>query len=401
MISLMAILVLNRYPKSRADYEEWFKELDDELYMLGYEETINDFNNFSERKSFSNFLKNGEVDYEAINLFNKKPYRAIISLEEGEVLRAASLRDRLGIAGQSLESALAFRNKLIMKTIAEKNGIPVATFKKIDTPVDIFEFVKQYGFPIVVKPVLGWSSIDTKVFYSERELMNWMKLGEWEHKLVESYIGGEMYHVDGVAIDKQVKFACASSYVNTCLHYLEEKGKGSAMLELEHPFRERLVNFVKNILQKFPTPDITTFHAEIFHTVDDNLVMCEIASRTVGSKVQEIISQAFGIDLNKFVSRAQCGLMDELPSANDLYEPRGIYFVPPWKGILKEYPDSIPFDWCTGYIRTGIVGERYEGPIRSNDCYAICMVKGDSEKRVQERLSIASTYIQENSIWEI
>lgn len=397
----MSILILNRLSKSKKDYEEWFSELNEEISMLGHPKTINDFKKITYKKSFDNFMWNGEVDWEAIRLHREKPFRAIVALEEGEILRAAKLRSYLGIKGQSYQSALAFRNKFIMKKILSDNGISVAPFRRIDNPVDLFDFSQEQGFPIVVKPLLGMSSKDVDIFSCKEELMAWIQNSKWENMLAEKYIEGIMFHVDGIVMKGELAFACAFSYINTCLSYTESKGVGNTFLEEQNPLGQRLIEFVKEVLKALPTPEYTSIHAEIFLTPDDKLLLCEIASRTAGGSIPDLVTRVSGVDLDKYISRAQVGLVDELPVITFEHGSIGNYLFQPKDGTLLTYPESLPFEWVIEYKKTGQIGQSYTNTKSSAMDYARVYVVGDSERQVRERLTEVINYIEINTVWEI
>lgn len=60
-------------------------------------------------------------------------FETIIASSEYDVLRAGKLRTMLGIKGQSYESGLLFRNKVLMKERLQSAGVRVPNFKKIET----------------------------------------------------------------------------------------------------------------------------------------------------------------------------------------------------------------------------------------------------------------------------
>lgn len=83
----MAILILNRLSKKQKDYEEWFSEIDDELYMLGHPNSTESFTQCQYTNTFENFMWNGEVDWEAVRIYKEMGFSKIISLEEGDLLK--------------------------------------------------------------------------------------------------------------------------------------------------------------------------------------------------------------------------------------------------------------------------------------------------------------------------
>ncbi|MGZ6503343.1 MAG: ATP-grasp domain-containing protein, partial [Tumebacillaceae bacterium] len=334
-------------------------------------------------------------------LHQEKPFRAIIALEETEIVRAGRLRTRLGLRGQSEESAVAFRNKVQMKTIAKAGGVPVSAFAKLETPLDLYDFVQEHGFPVVVKPQAGMFSINTAILHNDAELLEWLKTGSYNDMMMEAYVPGDLYHVDGIVVEGELRFISACAYVNTCLSFTEAKGFGSIILSPSHPIGQRVIEFVKHLLNVLPTPETTTFHCEVFHTPDDNLMLCEIASRTAGGKAPDLFERAFGVEFNRYIARAQVGLIDPVPEFTSETELIGMFYIPPQRGVLKSMPEDTPFEWCEYYDKTGEIGKNYNGPQGSTANYAIVAARGKTDAEVTERLMQLIAYVENNTVWEM
>ncbi|TCP58015.1 ATP-grasp domain-containing protein [Tumebacillus sp. BK434] len=396
----MAILLLNRFARDKIDYAEWLTGLEEEVYMFAERSVVDDFPEFPVRQPFDVLMRDGRVELEAVKLHRERPFRRIIALEESEIIRAGRLRDRLGLAGQGYASALAFRDKAVMKETAMRGGIPVAAHRKLESALDLYDFAEAHGYPIVVKPLRGMSSSYTRVLRSEDELKEWVKTGAAAGMLAESFVAGDMYQIDGVVLDGAVQFACASAYVNTCLAYTDQQGVGNVLLEPGHPLYERLIHFANELLRVMPKLDAATFHAEVFHTPDDRIVLCEVASRTTGGRVNELIERAYGLHLDRYITRAQCGLIDPLPDPQGAETLYGSYFIPPKHGKLVSMPAAVPFDWCVEASTEGEIGKIYAGPTRSTESYMTVIVSGQTAAEVTARLTQAIQYVEANTVWE-
>lgn len=396
----MAILLLNRFSREQIDYTEWLTGLEEDVYMFAERGVVDDFPEFPVRRPFDVLMRDGRVEVEAVKLHEERPFRRIIALEESEIIRAGRLRDRLGLAGQGYESALAFRDKAVMKATASRGGIPVAAHRKLESPLDLYDFAVEQGYPIVVKPLRGMSSAYTKVLRSEDDLSEYLKTNSTAGMLAEAFVEGNMYQIDGVVLDGNVKFACATAYVNSCLAYTDQQGVGNVMLEPGHPLGERLISFAKELLAVMPKLDASTFHAEVFHTPDDRIVLCEVASRTTGGRINVLIERAYGLHLDRYITRAQCGLIDPLPDGSKADALYGGYFIPPKHGRLVSMPETVPFDWCVETIQEGEIGKVYAGPTRSTESYLTVTVTGQTAAEVEARLGQAVAYVEENTVWE-
>ncbi|MCY8040621.1 ATP-grasp domain-containing protein [Bacillus spizizenii] len=360
--------------------------------------------NYDQIESFDEYPVNGCIEIRALELHETYRFNTIIAMSEYDLLRAGKLRTHLGLKGQSYESALLFRDKVLMKQRLEEQGIPVPHYRKIESPVDLYLFVQQFGFPVVVKPIDGSGSVDTKVLKNEKDMMKYFSKGLDGNVEVETFVDGDMYHIDGLMIDGHITLNWPSRYINGCLAFQEEQFLASYQLGADNPLTSRLIGIVEKALKALPSPKTTTFHAEVFHTPDDKLVFCEIASRTGGGLIREAIQQGFGFDLNEVCVKKQCGLPYDIPDYSQLkIGPKqlgGWILIPPKYGRLVKIP-SIPFEnWVTKQKVSAREGEVFQGASSSVDVVSSYLIKGNSEDVLINRIHQVASWCSENMIWE-
>jgi D-alanine-D-alanine ligase len=113
--------------------------------------------------------------------------------EDGTVQGMLELLDIPYQGSGVLGSALSM-NKLAAKEIYERNGIPVAPYAVVrrSDPVESDRLVTRLGLPLVVKPVVGGSSIGMSIVRHAEELAPAIAkaLAEDATALVEAYIDG-------------------------------------------------------------------------------------------------------------------------------------------------------------------------------------------------------------------
>jgi biotin carboxylase len=401
---LVAILIFNRLPEYDVPYAEWLQELNEDLILLTSDKLEKDFKGYKQVLAFENYDFNSAVEFAALRLYEEKPYRAVIATAERDILRAATIREYLGIPGQSLKSAVAFRNKVKMKEILGAAGVRVPAYARVDSVVDLYRFIRKHGYPVVVKPEDGMGSRDTEVLFSDQDTIRYLSQGLPKGLEVEEFIEGEMYHIDGLVLNGDLVHIWPSKYLNDCLAFHEGKYLGSFLLEPSNPLTERLRVFVSALLKILPTPLHTPFHAEVFHTPQDELVLCEIACRTGGSRISEEFRQAFGLDLTKLAVQAQCGIRVRIPDQiRNRPEPKtqyGFIGLPPKKGLFESGPtaDELP-EWVTEYRLMARPGNMYDGPHTSVDYVATFLVKGNSEQQVLERLEAVADLFHRKAKW--
>lgn len=399
----MAILILNSFRGKDIPYHDWLSCLNEDLYLL-----CSDVENIEEKqdrytyiKSFAEYESNEDVIKVAKDIIKSKSITKIIAKSECDLVRAAKLRDQFHIEGQRYEQALAFRDKSIMKSILDNKGIPVPTFKKIHNKNDVVSFVSSFNYPIVLKPIDGAGSLNTYVINNEKQLISMPESLFANNMEVERFITGDMYHIDGLIVDSSIKFISTSKYINSCLDYQLNKSLKGHVLEYHNPMRERLIDFVVKTLVTLPTSATTTFHAEVFHTPNDEIIFCEIASRTGGGRIRESINASFDIDLDELWIKAQCGIPIDINKEKQIPQKlSGWLLIPPKRGVIKKFAEGELPDWVELYQKNGRLNKEYNNPQKSSDCIASFIVSGDSEDQIKSRLNKIEDWFMNNTIWE-
>lgn len=394
----MGILILNRsayYP-----YNEWLGPLKEELFLFTTKERAEASVEFEHVEGFNEYEINDSIEVRAIEFYRKYPFHTVIATSEFDILRAARIRDYLDLAGQNVVSALTYRNKVIMKETLIRHQIPVPNFVRAQSAIDIYKFIETNGYPIVIKPFDGSGSVGVEIIYSVEDLYDYLSKGLNSNLEVEQFIEGDMYHIDGIVLSGELEFCWPSKYINGCLAHQDSKFNGSFLLGQDNPLTGRLIQFIKDVIKALPTPSNTSFHAEVFHTLDDKLVFCEIASRTGGGFIRETIIQAFDLDLTKTSIQAQCGIISELnmKATPNIYS--GFLLVPSQKGKLINIPDSCNASWVTKYEIDAKPGDFFDGSSSSVDTIAKFLIIGSSESEVHSRINQLALWFEKNTLWE-
>lgn len=403
----MSILILNRADYDDFPYDIWLKDCQQPLVLLSCEEVVDQFprDRYAYMESFPQYRVNGNVELRALELNEQYHFHTIIAVAEVDLERASHLRSWMGISGQQPLSTRLFRDKIWMKQHAQRFGLNVPPFAPISTPLDLIQFIQEHDYPVIVKPIDGVGSVGTTILSSLEEVINYLTNGIPSNIEVEKFIVGEMYHVDGLIIDGQVRFTSVSKYASNCLAFQTGGANASYVLAGDHPLRSRMIQFVVSLIEVFEIPPCMTFHAELFHTPDDEVVLCEIASRTGGGRLNEYMKSAYSIDINQAWIRGQCGLTTAIPENYDpVSGPRwitGDILIPPKKGTLVQVMSQTLPEWVLEYRIQAQEGKYYSGPERSVDHIASFIVKGETEEEVQERLFQLAEWFERDTVWNL
>ena len=400
----MSIFILNRTRLGRDPYDKWIEDIDNEVHFLTRNDVVEDFKKlgkFDAVEGFSNFSKS-ELPYRYIDKhINEKNENYLVSIHEYDLIKAGKVRDRYGLEGQSAISAQAFRDKVKMKELL-KDAIVVPKFKKVTSVYDILDFINEVGFPVVIKPVDMAASVDVFVVKNEQELDSVLEHGIGTNWEIEEFIDGEMYHIDGLYGSDKILLCRPSKYINGCLAYKDNKFLGSVLLTKENPLFNELKYSVKKVLDTLPTPKSTiAFHAEFFVTADNNIILCEIASRVGGVKIVEVLEHATGVNILKEWVRAQCGVNNS-QEYHDNDEYGGWVLIPPQNGKLVKINKDFPYgDWVAiAEVNYDLIGKEFDGAGSSIDQIAEFAIKGKNEEEVIIRIEQINEWFRKNTIWD-
>ncbi|GAA2538918.1 MULTISPECIES: ATP-grasp domain-containing protein [Streptomyces] len=368
-------------------YDKWAADLGVRPHLLVSEARFPQYRHIPGAVPVAGYHRGGDAERAALDLAARVPPAAVLARMEGDLLRAARLRELLGVPGQDFAGALAFRDKVRMKTLVRRGGLEVPEFAPIRVAFDLFHFIREHDYPVVVKPAFGSGSTGTQVLRGPADLTRLLAAGLPEHAQVERFVEGPMYVVDGLVVAGTPVAAFASRYLNDCLSFREGTYLGSAQLTRDHPLTDRLIDYARRVLAALPTPECTTFHLEVFHTPDDRLVLCEIGSRTGGALTAPAIRAASGFDLDRQWFNAQ--VAPEGPAGT------GVHGVAPGHGAgwVVFYPEratlaALPADpppFVAEERLRGTVGSAYRGGQKSGVYVAGYVLTGADDDEVERR----------------
>lgn len=333
----MSIVIIDREGKSKHNYLKWLNVFDKDVYILGHLETIGSFS-YDKAIGFPEFETNGNVEQFIYELNKIDPVKTVLAFEEGSVIRAACIRENLGINGQTLEGALLFRDKYLMRKKLSREGLKMPAFRKVNHFMDIISFCEQFGYPVILKPRKQWASKGVIKIENRDSLSNILFSNSFDDYVVEEYVNGKLYHVDGFFNGHSIEFCCCSMYVKNCLEALEEDfGLGSVMIDIDSKEDKILKQYTEDVLKIFGVDYNTIFHAEVFI---DNLgkpILCEIGSRLVGGEYTKNINASFSINLDECLVKRELGIPYKLNKDSNA-RLSGKVWIPAQNGYVRSIP---------------------------------------------------------------
>ncbi|MBI2343451.1 MAG: hypothetical protein HYV02_03820 [Deltaproteobacteria bacterium] len=350
----------------------------------------------------------GSVVLRAYELGKRMHFSRIIALAECDILRAADLRKAFEIAGQQPPSAKAYRDKHEMKHYLHACGIPVAAGRRVESALDIFDAAHAYGYPIVIKPIRSTGAQDIHILRTEEALIGFVQQHYAQtfvyepHLLVEQYIHGRSFHIDGLISGKTVVMIWPSEYLYDPLSVQTEGNPCCSMLlDKKHLLRHPLCDLVTRAITALPSPEHTTsFHAEAFVTDDHSVIFGEIACRTGGAYINTLWSRAFDVNLDAYAARGQAGLVDPIPSLESRLDSLyGGMCIPPRFGKLRHIPRTCPLGYVHEYHPMGEPGRDYTHPTKTTECIASFLFSGSTTHQLKERAREIRRWFHDHVRW--
>lgn len=393
----MRIAILNRFSKDFYDYNQLISTKKDNIIFYNSNKKFFESTDNITVKNYEGFDKAFFLDI--IRDHKKQPFDRLIALSEYDIERVSDIRKYLNIPSFEPISSYIFRDKYLMKNFFS-TYIRTPKYKDIKNFVDIISFIDENGYPVVIKPRLGSGSESIVILSTDEELKKYLSQSpELNQLMIEEYIDGEMYHIDGVVNCGEL-FYISSKYINGCLAFSENNFLGSFGIE-NLSLKKKIDNFMKKMFSPFISLKSSfIFHLEIFKK-DEEFLLCEIASRLGGGYIHDILMKRSNQNmLDAHLEIEINGYLKNIPNFTD--NNYGFIMLPYRKGILasnKNFYDSriIKIDWDSN-----LIGHCFDTPDSSIDHYIgyVFECTGLSEKHIYSFMVDIADWHEKHTIWK-
>ncbi|CAF1057570.1 unnamed protein product [Adineta ricciae] len=319
MASKRVLIVDCQFPSIIISKQSWSNFIDDDnddtdLYIFTSNGALSETDKISKYirvyKEVPDPTTDGTLELWALEMHRKHVFTHIYTKCEELIFRVAHLRSLLKIkTGLTAETVAAYREKVCMKEIAQRGGFPVPKFARLYSPSDLIDFIEKNKYPVIIKPTLGRGTSGIHLIKNENELEIFLSsklfscidinqrtdlVGEF---IVEQFINGRMFHVNGIAKNGRIMHIWPFNYINTCLAFCQGTAYGNSSIPQSNLLYNRLYKTAQRLLDIFPTPsDVLNFHLELFENLDknrlpnDDFILCEISGRGPGGSIRHLIN---------------------------------------------------------------------------------------------------------------
>lgn len=398
----MVVVIINHYSEKTIDYGNILEGIDKKFLFITRTKHKDEFKEVFPNRLIFDSLDNGdEIEKVLEEIHAQEKIESIVVSYEFDIERFAKLREKLNIEGQSLLSAIQFRDK--SKMIEQvKNAVKVPKYEVVNSKSDIIEFAEKHFYPIIIKPLDAAGSVGVQKLNSRYEVINCIDSNITFPVLAQTFIWGNMYHTDGLFESGEIKLFSCSLYYNDC--HINDEVIGSALVDEDTDIFNRMREETYNVLKSLKTPEhAIAFHSEFFLTPSNDIIFCEIGSRVGGGRIKDVIYHKQKVDILCESIRAQCDnfyLFDisKIRKSNKSY---GFMLFPPRRGKLISINNAVPFDWVVSFdVRENKIGQILKGSDTSVSEIASAIVEGESTDDVFNKLRLLSDWVEKNIVWD-
>ncbi|HWW74531.1 MAG TPA: ATP-grasp domain-containing protein, partial [Pyrinomonadaceae bacterium] len=151
-----------------------------------------------------NIFDPGQLAHAARQLSNHfGPVHRLYGAYEQLQVPLAEAREMLGVEGMSAEAAHNFRDKSRMKDVLREAGVPCARHGLAHDEGEARDFVREVGFPVVVKPPAGAGAQGTFRVDDDAAFGEAIRISAPTHEqpvLIEEFITGEEHSLETISV---------------------------------------------------------------------------------------------------------------------------------------------------------------------------------------------------------
>ncbi|MFE9660201.1 ATP-dependent carboxylate-amine ligase [Streptomyces sp. NPDC005955] len=280
-------------------------------------------------------------------------------------------------------------DKLAMKELFAAAGLPAARFREVASIAEVKEFADRYGWPVIVKPAVSGSAVDTwKVDVDQLGTVDLALRSRPERRwLAEEYVQGVEHQLCALVHEGRVQDAYVAVNPAPVLDALAGAMNADITLAPSEPepvdgraVAQRLAGALA-----FRSGYL---HAEFFIGHDGSFVMGEIAARIGGAELPTSHGLSRGFDMLAAVTDVYVGRPPLLEYTRD--RSVGHLLLPVRRGVVSGISPLAELTSMPGVLSgvlTVEVGDRLDPPRASNASSGHVHIEGTDSKVVQERMA--------------
>ena len=280
-----------------------------------------------------------------VRLAKHRQFGRIVALDEFDLDMAALAREHLRLPGMTRSATRPFRDKLAMRETAALGRVAVPEFIGVANHDQLWAFLQRTEGPWMLKPRESASAIGIQKFSDPNAVWPMLeKLGdEASPHLVERFVPGEIYHVEGLTWKGELLLALGHKYGQPPFETMHSGGIFSTRtLERESDENRELLAIHAETLKALDMQTGPTHSEFIRAHADGRFYFLETAARVGGAYIAEVAEAASGA--NPWIEWARMEVAQMRSQTYRLPSLRGEFAGSVICLAKQEWPDLSPYD---------------------------------------------------------
>ncbi|MCI0649412.1 MAG: ATP-grasp domain-containing protein [Chloroflexi bacterium] len=229
------------------------------------------------------------------------PVYRLLGIVEQIQLPLAEVREWLGIEGMVVATARNFRDKSQMKNLLRAAGLPCARHRLAHSEGEVWAFIEETGYPVVVKPPAGAASQATFRAENAGELQAALAANSPQPDqpvLLEEFITGQEHSFETFSRNGQHLWHSLTHYFPTPLEVMRTPWIQWGLLlprEIDGPQYDDIRQVGGRVLDVLGM-DTGLSHLEWFRRTDGSIAVSEVGARPPGAQITTMMSRANNFD---------------------------------------------------------------------------------------------------------
>jgi biotin carboxylase len=223
----------------------------------------------------------------------------VVPLDDFDLELAATLREHLRLPGLGETATRYFRDKLAMRMGARAGQVAVPAFTPLFPHSEVNRFLAEVPGPWVLKPRSLAGSIGIKKIQTAAQFWDLANaLGDMQsHYLLERFVPGDVYHVDSLVYDGEIRFAIASRYGKPPMQVSQEGDVFVTTIAARGSEDEVALQATNRHVLSALGLRYGVAHAEYIKAHEDGQIyFLETAARVGGAHIADLIEAASGLN---------------------------------------------------------------------------------------------------------
>ncbi len=224
----------------------------------------------------------------------------IVALDEFDLETAAQIREHMRIPGMGTTTAGCYRDKLGMRVIARGLGFLVPEFCRVLNYDELRDYMERVPPPWLLKPRSEASALGIRRIEEPEQLWRILdELGDEQSRyLLEQFVPGDIFHVDSIVSEGEVKFQVAHRYGRPPMQVVHEGGVFTTRTVDRSSRDARELTALNASLAPSLGMVRGVTHAEYIRAhADGRYYFLEIAARVGGAFIADLVEAATGVNL--------------------------------------------------------------------------------------------------------